>query len=108
MGTDRTLLEQRRPALESLHERIGINPSQRRHNQRLRGTMRTSEQQDVAARPQERLHRIEHPHLYPNGSHAYEIEGFVQLRSGQKLFHSSGFNIGRPQTELTGGVSEKR
>src|SRR4029453_11445945 len=44
MGTDRTLLEQRRPALERLHERIGINPSQRRHNPRLRGTMRTSEQ----------------------------------------------------------------
>ena len=70
--------------------------------------MGTSEQQDVAARPQKRLHRIEHPHLDPNGSHAYEIEGFVQLRSGQKLFHSSGFNIGRPQTELTGSVPEKR
>ena len=70
--------------------------------------MGTSEQQDVAARPQKGLHRIEHPHLDPNGSHANEIEGFVQLWSGQKLFHSSGFNIGRPQTELTGGIPEKR
>ncbi len=108
MGADRTLLEQGHPTLQSLHERISINPSHWRHDHRLRRAMGTSKQQNVAARPQKRLHCIEHPHFDPHGSHAYQIEGLVQLRPGQKLFNSDSFNVGRPQTEMTGGVPQKR
>ena len=101
------LLQQRCAALQRLNQCMSLHPLQWGNNHGFGRPVRTSKQEHVTARLEERLDGIEHPDLYPHRPHADQIESLMQLRASQQLLDTRGFYVRITQTQLARGLTEE-